>query len=115
MRAAGPKQNPPGVTKAVASVAALAKEESFTSEWITSEDSDHTIVGTVFADKAGVLHIEQSSDGVNVDVDEELEVPANDGKGFRENRMGSFWRIRFVNGAAAQTAFRLAASTLRGG
>jgi hypothetical protein len=114
-RAAGPKQNPPGVTKAVASVVALAKEAEFISPWITAEDIDAYIVGTVFADKAGTLHIEQSSDGVNVDVDESFEVPANDGKGFTEDRMGSFWRVRYVNGAVAQGAFRLAASAKRGG
>jgi hypothetical protein len=93
----------------VSSTTPLAKEASWVSAWVPATFWESAIVGAVFADQKGTLHIEQSADGVNVDVDTSYEIEANDGKGFEESRVAKYWRVRFVNGAVAQGAFRLAA------
>lgn len=67
------------------------------------------VVGMVFADQAGTLFIEQSMDGVNWDISTSYSVVANDGKGFKEDVFGPYVRVRFLNGATPQTAFRLTA------
>lgn len=93
---------------------ALAKEGTWTSQVGLRERHD-TVQGSVFADKAGKLFIEQSSDGTNWDVSTEYSVSANDGKGFTEPLIQPYWRIRYVNGSEAQSAFRINASTQAGG
>lgn len=67
------------------------------------------VVGMVFADQAGTLHIEQSMDGTNWDIDTSYTIAANDGKGFKEDIFAPYVRVRFVNGATPQTAFRITA------
>jgi hypothetical protein len=67
------------------------------------------VVGMVFADQAGTLYIEQSMDNANWDVSTSYPVVANDGKGFKEEVYGPYVRVRYVNGATPQTAFRLTA------
>lgn len=69
-----------------------------------------SIVGSVFASHTGQLFIEQSADQQNWDVSTEYDVPANDGKGFSEDVLLDFARVRYVNGGTAQTAFRLSFS-----
>jgi hypothetical protein len=98
----------------VSSQTPLAKEAPWVSAWVPASFWESRIVGSLFADQKGVLHIEQSADGVNVDVDTSYEIEANDGKGFSESRVAKFWRVRFVNGAVAQGVFRIAAE-VRGG
>lgn len=65
------------------------------------------ITGTVYADQAGTLYVEQSTDGSNWDVSDSYIIAAADGKGFREIAVGELWRIRYVNGAVTQGEFRL--------
>lgn len=67
------------------------------------------VVGMVFADQSGTIFIEQSMDKTNWDISTEYAVTANDGKGFKEDVFAPFVRIRYVNGATPQTAFRLTA------
>lgn len=74
---------------------------------VKNTDRYDRIAGTVFADQAGTLHVEQSSDGTNWDVDTSYSISASDGKGFSEELVAAFWRLRYVNGATPQTAFRL--------
>ena len=62
---------------------------------------------TVFADQAGTLYIEQSSDGANWDISESISVSANTGQGISREVIGRYVRVRYVNGATAQTVFRL--------
>ena len=93
----------------VATTDVLNANAEFTSEWQPRRLGQSRIWGTVFADKAGTLHLEQSTDGANVDVDEPIEVKASDGQGFTEEFVGRFWRLRHVNGGTKQTAFRLSA------
>lgn len=66
-----------------------------------------TITGSIFADQAGTIHIEQSGDGTNWDVDTNYAVTANSGKGFSEQIILPYVRVRYVNGATPQTIFRV--------
>lgn len=65
------------------------------------------VVGMVFADQAGTLFIEQSMDNTNWDISTSYAVTASDGKGFKEDIFAPYIRVRYVNGATPQTAFRL--------
>lgn len=79
-------------------------------------DRGDRVVGLVFADQAGTLFIEQSVDASNWDVSTSYSVSASDGKGFSEEVLAAFVRIRFVNTAGSpQTAFRLSARTASAG
>jgi len=74
-----------------------------------------SITGAVFADKGGTLHIEQSADGVHWDVSADYEIESKDGKGFTEELVLPYWRLRYVNGSEAQEEFRISATTQAGG
>lgn len=65
------------------------------------------VVGMVFANQAGNIFIEQSMDGTNWDLSTTYAVTAGDGKGFKEEVFAPYVRVRYVNGATPQTAFRL--------
>lgn len=65
------------------------------------------ITGAVFADQIGTIFLEQSGDEINWDVSTSYAVPASDGKGFSEEILLPFVRIRYVNGGTPQTIFRL--------
>jgi hypothetical protein len=67
------------------------------------------IVGMVFADQAGTIFIEQSMDNINWDLSTQYSISASDGKGFKEEVFAPYIRVRYVNGATPQTAFRLTA------
>lgn len=76
--------------------------------FVLQTDLAQNITGTVFADQAGTLYIEQSFDGTNFDVSASYSIAANTGEGFSEPVLAPSARIRFVNGGTAQTAhFRL--------
>lgn len=98
----------------VGSTAALDADNTWTSPTKLRERHD-SVQGTVFADQGGSLYIEQSPDGTNWDVSAEYTIAASDGKGFSENLVAPFWRIRFVNGSTPQTTFRITATTQAGG
>lgn len=66
--------------------------------------------GAVFSDQGGTLHIEQSIDGENWDVDTSYTVTANDGSGFTESLVCPFWRLRYENGGTEQEEFRIGGS-----
>lgn len=92
----------------------LAGGATYTSPIKLADDYD-SLSGTVFSDQSGTLHIEQSYDGTNFDVDTSYSITANDGKGFTEPLVAPYWRIRYVNGGTPQTAFRLNGRTTAGG
>lgn len=78
--------------------------------WVSAAfaaDGYNFVSGSVFADQAGSIFIEQSENGTNWDVSTNYAVPANDGKGFKEAILLSLVRVRYVNGGVLQTAFRL--------
>jgi hypothetical protein len=62
---------------------------------------------SVFADQPGTLYIDQSPDGTNWDVSESISVSANAGQAISREIVARYVRVRYVNGATAQTTFRL--------
>ena len=80
------------------------------ASWTSAVDSDPAtgrIVGSVYADQAGTLYIEQSPDNVNWDIVDSFSVSAGAGFGFSVEKVCPYARVRYVNGATAQTVFRL--------
>jgi len=78
--------------------------------WTSAVDSDvltGRVVGSVFADQAGTLYIEQSPNNTNWDIVDSFSVSANAGLGFSVEKVVPYARVRYVNGATAQTVFRL--------
>ena len=65
------------------------------------------ITGTCFADQSGTIQWEFSSDAVNWDGIQSLAYTANDPLGFSVPGVAPNFRLRFINGAVAQTTFRL--------
>lgn len=84
----------------------LTSNASWTSATFAS-DTFTICEGSVFTDKAGVLFIEQSSDQNNWDISSDYTIPVNDGKGFTEDLILPYTRVRYINGGTAQTVFRL--------
>jgi hypothetical protein len=65
------------------------------------------IRGTIFADVAGTLYVEQDADNTNFAIQDTFAVAAGVGLGFKALCVGRFIRLRYVNGGVAQTVFRL--------
>lgn len=95
-----------------------SSEESGT-EWVSQvglRERHDTLAGSVFADKAGTVFIEQSSDGVNWDISEELSVEASKGKVINVSLLLPYWRVRAKNTTDEnQTVFRISVTTQAGG
>lgn len=67
-----------------------------------------SIVGSVFADQDGTVFVEQSGDGDNWDVSAQyVYSAAGGGRGLNEVALLPYVRVRYVNGATPQTAFRI--------
>lgn len=80
------------------------------ASWTSAVDSDPTtgyIVGSVYADQAGTLYIEQSPNSTNWDVVDSFPVSAGNGFGFTVEKVCPYTRVRYVNGTTSQTVFRL--------
>lgn len=104
-----------GSTEPLLESGAADDADTWTSGTKLAERLDQ-VAGSVFADKAGTIYIEQSSDGTNWDISTSYTTTANDGEGFAENLLLPYWRIRFTNSAGtAQTAFRISAHAISGG
>lgn len=65
------------------------------------------ITGSVFSDVAGTLVIKQGGDGVNFDLKETFNVPANTGVPIELDVYEPYVQAVFTNGNTAQTQFRL--------
>jgi hypothetical protein len=65
------------------------------------------VCGTCFADAAGTLYIDQSSNGTNYDYTSTFNVKASKGLSFSVEITAPYVRIRYTNGNTAQTVFRL--------
>ena len=66
------------------------------------------IVGSVLANRAGTLYVDQSSDGTNYDCVTTIPYTAADTMGFDVAVVAPNARVRFTNAAgAASTTFRL--------
>jgi hypothetical protein len=62
---------------------------------------------SVFADQAGTLYIDQSPDNTNWDITQSISVSAGVGQAISQEIAARYVRVRYVNGATAQTTFRL--------
>jgi hypothetical protein len=86
---------------------ALAANGTYTTPSAFSLSGYDKIVGSVFADQAGTLLIEQSWDGTHWDVVSTVNVSANSGQGFSIDVVAPNGRLVYTNGSTAQTTFRL--------
>jgi len=64
------------------------------------------IIGSVFSNSNGTLHIQQSSDGVNFDSDQTVAVTGNTGTQFSFEIIAPYARLQYVP-TASQATFRL--------
>ena len=85
---------------------ALAASGSYTSSSVSTAGFSR-ITGSTFADQAGTLNVQQSPDGTNWDIVSSFSVSANTGTGFSVELVCPYVRLYYVNGATAQTVFRL--------
>jgi hypothetical protein len=65
------------------------------------------LVGSCYSDQSGTLYIEQSPDGTHWDVVDSFSVTGGSGIGFSVEKVCPYARVRYVNGATAQSVFRL--------
>lgn len=65
------------------------------------------ITGTMYSDQSGTLLVNQSSDGVNYDVDSSIALTASTPTSFSVEIVAPYAELKFTNGATAQTTFRL--------
>lgn len=79
-------------------------------EWISGPlvpgASDY-LNGVAKTDQAGVLHCEQSTDGINWDFDETAALVAGTGAKFSFQVVAPYIRLRYTNGGTNQGFFRL--------
>lgn len=85
----------------------LTGNAEYVSDSTSVDPNQLRITGTVIADKAGTIYIEQSTDDDNWDVSTSYSISINNGKGFTEEIVADFWRVRYVNNSVAQGSFRL--------
>lgn len=97
------------------SITPLKKETEWVSQVGLRERHD-TIMGSVFADKAAELFLEQSSDGANWDISEKVSIEANKSKVINTTLVLPYWRIRVKNALSEdQGSLRVSVSTQAGG
>jgi hypothetical protein len=104
-----------GITAYTDSSANLAGAGTFTG---TSRDAGSTIgynwfAANAFADVAGTLRVEKSTDNSTWRLAESIAVGAGEGKSLRVPITTRYLRAVYVNGATIQTSFLLTSSLLR--
>jgi len=88
----------------------LGANAEYTSVWIDLFYNFWTyFMATVYSDVDGTLYIEQSPDSTNVDREDSLSYTGGSKSGnlLKVQIMMRYVRVRYVNGATAQTVFRL--------
>lgn len=93
-------------TQAFGITTPLAASASFTSATFDGI-LYRRITGRVFADQAGTLNLQHSDDGTTWDTLTSISVSANEPAKFDELIYCRYVRVNYVNGATAQTVFRL--------
>lgn len=97
-----------GLYEAARTTTPLGASQTYTSPVFRTEGFGR-IVGTAFADQAGTLYVDWTWDGVNFDGRNSIAVNASTPTPYSFDVHAPFARIRYTNGATAQTVFRLAA------
>ncbi len=92
----------------------LAGNGVWTSGTLITDTYD-TVTGTVFADQAGTVNVEQSQDGTNWDFNTTVAVTASTGAAINVALVAPYFRIRYVNSATPQTIFRLKVKAVAAG
>lgn len=70
-------------------------------------DHAQNIAGSIFADQAGTLKIQQSFDGEHWDISQSITVVASTGQGFNIAIIAPNVRVFYENGSVNQTVMRL--------
>jgi hypothetical protein len=91
------------------SQAPLGSGATFLSAVFNGTQYAGRISGSVFADQAGTLTVEQSSDNASYDNVRTFSVVASTAKTFSVPFENIYARVRYVNGGTVQGAFRLSA------
>lgn len=73
--------------------------------------NERRIVGAVRPSHAGNLYVDHSADGANWVEGDAQAIGANTTVGFDQVAYGRYVRVRYANGATAQTSFRIFAYT----
>jgi hypothetical protein len=85
----------------------LKANQEIKLETLRADQSEY-ILGSVYADQAGKIFIEQSFDGEeHFDISAEYEVKAKEAVGFKEMVIAPLFRVRYINGTTEQKEFRL--------
>lgn len=66
-----------------------------------------TITGTVIANVAGTVNIDQGGDGINFDTTTTISVGVSTGVSINVPVISQYFQVRYINGGNPQTAFRL--------
>ncbi|MGG1597599.1 hypothetical protein [Paenibacillus naphthalenovorans] len=86
---------------------ALGASGTYTTPTAFDASKFKYIAGSVFSDQAGTLIIRQSWDGTNWDVKDSVSVTAGTTAKFEISVVAPLGSLEYVNGATAQTVFRL--------
>lgn len=96
-----------------------ASSEEDGNEWVSQvgmRERHDTLAGSVFTDKAGKAFVEQSSDGVDWDISDEIAVEANKGEIINVALVLPYWRLRVENTTDEdQGTLRVSVTTQAGG
>jgi len=93
-------------TQAFLTTTALGADASYTSATFDAL-LYRRITGKVFADQDGTLNLQHSDDGTTWDTLTNMSVTANTPVKYDEPIYCRYVRVNYVNGAVAQTTFRL--------
>lgn len=85
----------------------IGSEDTYESPVVAVNNGGTKLTGTVFADQAGLLFINQSSDGINFDGTTQLVVEAGVGLEWSVLIFAPWIQVVYENGSVTQTVFRL--------
>ena len=94
----------------LATTTPLDANASYTQGWLDRGRIYYAyVLATIYSDVDGMLYIEQSPDSSNVDRQDNLSYTGGDKSGnlLKVQVMMRYIRLRYVNGATAQSVFRL--------
>ena len=87
----------------------LLANATWTGKWTEVLEVSSIVVAVKVVEGSAIngLHIEHSSDGINVDGDDEFTIADNAGKVFTFMPNTKYYRVQYHNGSSDQTVFRL--------
>ncbi|MBT9168277.1 MAG: hypothetical protein DDT19_01622 [Syntrophomonadaceae bacterium] len=99
----------PRWTRFTDSITVLAASAIFVGATRAARAHHNRIIARAFASHAGTLEIQQSRDGLvwRVAVGHSIAVAAGETRQLLADVVADNWRVRYINGATAQTEFEL--------